>query len=125
MSFLFTGLPYISVYNNNNNNNIIIFIIITFVITFSKGIYSYKINHISRVYSLAAIVWLQYFKSVLLLLLLYLLSLFLRVFTIIKYTTFLGYIVLQLLCGYIILHVVHLLLLLSGQLAYRHHPEVY
>ena len=67
MSFLFTGLPYISVYNNNNNN-IIIFIIITFVITFSKGIYSYKINHISRVYSLAAIVWLQYFTRVLLLL---------------------------------------------------------
>ena len=80
MSFLFTGLPYKSVYNNNNI--IIIFIIITFVITFSKGIYSYKINHISRVYSLAAIVWLQYFKRVLLLL--YLLSLFLRVFTIIK-----------------------------------------
>ena len=103
MSFLSTGLSYKSVYNNNNI--IIIFIIITFVITFSKGIYSYKINHISRVYSLAAIVWLQYFKSVLLLLLLYLLSLFLRVFTIIKYITFLGYIVLQLLCGYNILHV--------------------
>jgi hypothetical protein len=47
---------------------IIIVIIITLVITFMQGIYSYipETNHVSRVYNVAAILYLQFLLYVML-----------------------------------------------------------